>query len=376
MNVPRGRQLQIYEKHATIDNTLIVIVDIIQLGGKRQYMEREQPQRTWQALLADLIDNSRERQRIAQQVRVRPITLQRWANLTSRPRDEHIDRLLSAISRESYQEFFQALKKDYPTLIPAHQQIHKISPEIPAELYDRVLSACAMTSPFLYFQTICELILRQAIEHLDPDRCGMAINLVSCVKPLLGGKVRSLREIAGMGTPPWSRNIGQHTSFLGAESLCGAAVVQCRIVSIQDRNEPNPIFPAHWVTNEQSAVAYPLLRQTRVAGCLLVSSAHPYTLTEIHCEVIKRYANLLALAFAPADFFDTQEIWLQLMPPYEEQILYFQNFRQRVNERMWVGANGGPLLTYQDAQESIWLEVEEELLQHQATQQARVDQYR
>jgi GAF domain-containing protein len=139
---------------------------------------------------------------------------------------------------------------------------------------------------------------QQAIEHLDPNRRGMAISLVRCVAPLKGGKVRSLREVGGIGTPPWERDLRQHTIFLGAESLCGLAVTRSRLAVVHDRQANHELIPAHWVTHEQSAAAYPLLHQSRVIECLLLSGAHPHQITATHTNVMQAYANLLALAFS------------------------------------------------------------------------------
>lgn len=42
------------------------------------------------------------------------------------------------------------------------------------------------------------------------------------------GKVRSLRESMGVGTPPWPGDLEHQAMFLGAESLAGYVVTNCR----------------------------------------------------------------------------------------------------------------------------------------------------
>jgi hypothetical protein len=212
-------------------------------------------------------------------------------------------------------------------------------------------------------QTMYDLILQQAIEHLDPNRRGMAISLVRCVPPLKGGKVRSLREVGGIGTPPWERDLRQHTIFLGAESLCGLAVTRSRPAVVQDRQTNHELIPAHWVTHEQSAAAYPLLHQAQVIGCLLISGAHPHQLTENHLTVMQAYAHLLALAFPPTDFFDLQDVELLPMPSYEVQAPYFEQFQQRVTQKLTQAALTAHPITLQVAQEQVWQDIEAELLE-------------
>ena len=326
-------------------------------------MDKDHKQLRWQALLGQFIKDTKERKRIAGMVRVQPITLSRWVNGTSQPREEHLHRLLHALPLDSARALLAILQKDFPALTLTVESIAEIPREIPAIFYDRVLNACAVTPPSLYVQTMYDLILQQAIEHLDPDHRGMAVNLLRCVTPPKGDKVHSLREVYGIGTPPWNRDLRQHTIFLGAESLCGEAVIHSRLVVVHDRQASHELIPAHWVDYEQCAAAYPLRYQARIAGCLLVSCAHAHQLTETHLAAIQRYANLLALAFSPADFFDLQDIELLPMPPYVVQVPYFEHFQQRVSQKLMQAAVTGHSITLQEAQEQVWQEIEAELLE-------------
>ena len=326
-------------------------------------MEREQEQPSWRDFLGQLIKDAKERQRIAKLVRVQPITLSRWASGTSKPREEHLSRLLQVLPSETSRDLLVALQKDFPMLVQASKCPSGIPREIPSAFYDRVLNACATTSPSLYVQTMYDLILQQVVEHLDPDRRGMAVNVVRCVAPFKGGKVRSLREVGGIGTPPWQRDLRQHTHFLGAESLCGAAVMHRRLIVVHNRQVPHELFPVHWASHEQCAAAYPLLHQARVAGCLLVAGAHPYQLTETHLAVLQGYANLLALAFSPTDFFDLQDVELLLMPEYAVQAPYFEQFQQRVAQKLMQAATSSYSKTLHEVQEQVWQEIEAELLE-------------
>lgn len=325
-------------------------------------MEKEYKQPLWQDLLGQRIKDPKERKRIADIVRVQQITLSRWASGTSKPREEHLRRLLQALPPDHSRTLLAALQKDGLALSLTIERVAEIPGEIPSAFYEQVLNACATTPSPLYTQTMYDLILQQAIEHLDPDRRGMSVSLLRCVAPLKGCKVNSLREVCGFGTPPWNRDLRQHTIFLGAESLCGVAVMQSRLVTVHDRQAPHDLIPAHWVTYEQCAAAYPLLHQARTAGCLLVSGAHPRQLTETHLNVMQSYANLLALAFSPTEFFDLQDVELLPMPPYDVQTAYFEHFQQRVTQKLTQAAATSHSITLYEAQEQVWQEIEAELL--------------
>jgi len=326
-------------------------------------MEREQL--SWRDLLGQIINDTKERQRIARVARVRPITLWRWARGISKPTEESLCRLLRALPPDSSQDLLTILQKDFPALFLSVASDSQIPQEIPSAFYDRVLNARTLTPPSLYTQTLSDLILRQTIEHLDPEHRGMAVSLVRCMAPFRDGKIHSLREVCGVGTPPWSADLGRQTVFLGAESLCGRAVMRCHLVVIHNRQDPCGLYPAHWVIHEQSAVACPLLHQARIVGCLLVSCAHPYQLTEVHLAVVQRYANLLTLAFSPTEFFDLRDMELCLMPPYTAQAPYLEHFGQRVTRKLTQTVATARSITLREAHEQVWQEIEADLLENQ-----------
>jgi transcriptional regulator with GAF, ATPase, and Fis domain len=151
--------------------------------------------------------------------------------------------------------------------------------------------------------------------------------------------------------------------FLGAESLAGAAVTNGRLSVIQDRHASSQLLAAHWVGEEQSAVACPILRKTRVAGCLLLSSVRPHAFSDTHLSLIERYTNLIAIVFDSAHFFEITNIHLRLMTDYQLQAPYTRQIGLRITQQMGKAAATRQYLTFQQAQEKVWQEMEEELLQ-------------
>jgi hypothetical protein len=316
----------------------------------------------WQDLLKVIIRNPQERQRMAREMHMNPLTLSRWAGNESQPRSENIRLLLKAVPREYVEAFLPLLIESFPEI----EYDLSADREVPAhplpEFYARVLNAYAHTPPALLPQSLFDLILQQALAQLDPNRQGMAISIVSCVNPRDGEIVRSLREIGGIGTPPWKRDLGQSTIFLGIESLAGAAVHSARIVAVKSREEKFSLSAVHWVQFEQSAIAAPIARHTDIAGCLVVSSAHPAHFTPEDEALVERYAHLMSLGFEAEQFYPSSHIQLRMMPPYEDQVPYFQKFHARVQQKFAEGMRNQQEVTLHKAQALVWQEIEEELL--------------
>ncbi len=92
------------------------------------------------------------------------------------------------------------------------------TPEIPYGFIMNVLEMRANTTDQLRSWTIRRSILHQALKHVDPGRVGMAITIVRCMTKRADGKVYSLREFEGLGTPPWGGDLeekeGLHTGLV------------------------------------------------------------------------------------------------------------------------------------------------------------------
>jgi hypothetical protein len=236
--------------------------------------------------------------------------------------------------------------------------------DIPSEFYGRVLVARSSTSENLRFWSTCHLILQQAIGQLDADRQGLSMWVVRCMPPSgPHNKVRSLRESVGLGTPPWSGNLEQMAMFLGAESLAGHVVTLCRPGIIQNLDEEHSIMPTTRVEHEKSAAIYPILFAGRISGVLLVSSTqYNYFLSQARTDLVQHYADLIALAFEPQDFYNPEDIALCVMPRHEEQKAYFARFRQLVAETMITAATHNKPVNNVQADILVWQRLEDDLL--------------
>jgi transcriptional regulator with XRE-family HTH domain len=325
---------------------------------------QKQPE-TWRSLLKSIISDPHERQRLAEELGIKPITLNRWVNGESDPRPQNLRHLLTALPQQR-EQMLELIREERGFEEFTNAGFDDSAIDIPSAFYNRVFAARASIVESLRFWSICNLILQQAIGQLDPDRLGIAINIVRCMTPSPEDyKVHSLRESVGFGTHPWSGDLEQKAMFLGAESLCGYVASSCRPATNQNIDEMQSLIPAHKTEHEKSASVHPILFAGRLAGCLLVSSTqYNYFLPQSRLALIENYANLLALAFEPEEFYEPQDIELFVMPNQEDQKKYFSNFRQRVAKTMVDGARNKQPVNNIQAEQIVWQQLEEELLQH------------
>ncbi|MGI0133499.1 MAG: hypothetical protein ACREBW_00875 [Candidatus Micrarchaeaceae archaeon] len=325
-------------------------------------MEKCPEPSTWQEYLGQLIEETSAREHMAEVAHMRPITLQRWASGISKPREENLRALLKSLPADSYALFSRLIVVDFRHLLLEDPTLEQVYQELPSEFYSRVLSALALTPLPLCRQTVQDLIFRQALEQLDPERHGVSLSLVCCVPPRPGEKVHSLREVGGMGTPPWPSDLAQKTMFLGAESLAGHIMSRSHYGVINSRSEQT-FLPANWTEHEQSVAAFPISRYTRVAGCLLISSVREFFFLPARLSLLERYAHLTSLIFEPSEFYTFDAIDLRMMPCEAIQVPYFRDFNQRVSRKLAEAIATHRHITLHEAHQRIWQDLEEELSQ-------------
>ncbi len=316
----------------------------------------------WREFLGRCITDTQERQRIANELNVSPVTLTRWANGVSNPRPQNLRHLLYALPQQDVQ-LLELMSEEFPDLIDTLEddQEKDASLEIPAELYAHVMLAYATTPRVQRFWALSNFILQQALGQLDPNQLGLAVTLVQCMPPSEQGLIRSLRERVGRGTPPWTINLEQQAILLGSESMAGFVVNNCRPLVIQDQSHGT--FPAHWVEWEESAAAYPVQRAGAVAGSLVVSSNQPNYFLPSRCKLIEQYSELIALVFEPEEFYPLDIVHLQIMPPCRSQWLQLSSFSNRVSTIMKEAALRNKVMHVNVAEEIAWQQLEEVLLE-------------
>lgn len=318
---------------------------------------------SWRELLASITSNPAERERIATEAGVRSITLSRWISGESKPRPQNLHSLLKGLPRQYQDQFRELIGSEDGLSYSVLSEEQDQSDEVPYTFISEVFHTRAREPETLLFWTLSHLILQHALRHLDPEPVGMSITIVQCMPPV-EGKIRSLRERTGLGTPPWPGDLEHYGIFLGAESLAGYVVSSGHHAEVQDLREEQTLLPAYQVEYEVSASAHPIMYTGRIAGCLLVSSTLPrYFLSPSRTALIDGYANLLALAFKPEEFYELEAIELSLMPSLAIQRARFADFRQRVARIMLQAQVAQRPINSMQAEQIAWQQLEEELRQ-------------
>jgi hypothetical protein len=322
----------------------------------------QKPQ-TWRELLSRHIENPQERVRIAAILEINPVTLTRWVRQESTPRSQHLQRLLDALPEER-ELLLTLIRQAFPgfSTVLEDSSTTDESATIPVEFYDRVIHTLATVPKDLHFWSLCDLIMRQVLLQLDPQRLGMAVIVARCMPPAQGNKVRSLREVIGCGTPPWESTLESYLMLLGAESLAGYVVSMGRPMENQNLREQSglrPGYPGKW---EESAVAAPIMFASGIAGCLLISSTQPDYFIPPRRALVERYAELIALVFDRQEFYGLEQIALSVLPSFEVQQPFFSGFRQRVIDIMSQALRSNQPLSSLQAEQLAWQQLEEELL--------------
>ncbi len=314
----------------------------------------------WQAILQRIMKIPGERQRLSIALGVTTMTLIRWANGESRPQRSHLVRLMRVIQPQYRTELLEALEREYPEM---HLKLKDESAdEVSPEFFAQVLNARATIIESLRFWHISEMVLKQALAQLDPNRLGMAITLAQCMPPSYEGKIRSLRERIGKGTPPWMANLEHLALFLGLESLAGYVVQTRRLASVEDLREKNQLLPAYYTEFEVSSAAQPIWLGGRIAGCLLASSTEPGYFSQQRLALLGVFSNIMALALDPSDFYPSELIELRVLPNPAQQRPYLAAFQQRVRQIIIEAAQRQQPINNAVAERKVWQDIEREML--------------
>lgn len=322
------------------------------------------PLPVWSTILQGIIKSPAERQRLSTALGVTTMTLSRWASGESKPQRPHLIHLVQVIHPNQRQDLIDALETVYPDI--QSWLLEDSTEQIPSEFFAQVLSIRTTTTESLRFWRISEVVLKQALAQLDPSQLGMAVKLVQCMPPsLVDGKVRSLRERAGKGTPPWTADLEHDVLFLGLESLSGHAVEVRHIVNDYNLRE-NKTLPAVQDEFEVSAAAAPIRFEGRIAGCLLASSTQEKYFSQQRLNLLATFSDLISLAFDKGDFRHTNEIELRVLPKPEVQRPILANFRQRVTAKFQEAMTRRQQMSNFQIEQLAWQELETELLLHES----------
>ena len=312
----------------------------------------------WSNVLQNIIKSPTERKRLASALGMADMTLSRWASGESTPQRPHLIRLVQVLQPTHREELVSALKESYPDIQTWLRA--DVEERIAPEFFAQVLNVRTTTTESLRFWRISEMVLKQALLQLDPNNLGMAVKLIQCMPPI-DGKIRSIRECAGKGTPPWTDDLEHDVLFLGLESMSGYATETRHFVSADDLRKSKTV-PSFQGDYEISAVAHPIRNEGLVAGCLLASSTQEAYFTQQRIALAAAFADLISLAFDKKDFYPPACLQLRFMPPPEVQKPIIATFRERVTKKFRKSGRNGARLSNPEIELAVWQEIEEELL--------------
>ncbi len=319
---------------------------------------------TWRNLLGEIIADSHKKAKLAADLGVRAITLNRWAANESQPRQHNLRTLLKFLPSDYQSRMAELIQQEFPALLTPSEDSDQAdqTDQVPSDFYASVLEATAKTRKEQTFFTISNRVLAQMLGQLDPNNVGMAVSIAVCVPPRPGSNVRSLREVLGRGTSPWQPLLSQEALFLGIESLAGYSLTQGRTLTAENRQKYLGFQAVRWETWEESAVASPIMRQNRYVGSLVVSCTQPGYFLPFRQALVEHYSHLLAMAFEPEEFYDMQNIQLLFMPAREIQYDKMSKFRHRLSEMILDASREGRFLSVEQAERLLWQQLEDELL--------------
>ncbi|WP_052891105.1 hypothetical protein [Thermogemmatispora carboxidivorans] len=322
----------------------------------------------WHEFLSSIEDNPQEQMRLLEAAGISPMTLTRWVAGEESPCPYALYRLFCALP-DHHQGLLEEVAREFALLSRGDQgsTLCSEAQEIAPVFYDRVLNAALRVPMPLRTWAISNLVLQQATIHLDPRRQGLSLIIVRCMPPSRGGCVRSLRTALVNDSRRWQLSSQSEACFYGSESLAGHAVSIARTVIFQVPIQASLALPTAGleplVQDEAlSAVACPIVRARRVAGCLLAVSSRLQLQAQERLSLLHKYRDLLLLAFEPEEFYPIDLIRLYRLPPLEVQKPLLSGLRRRVARMMSEATRQHHPLDVSQAEALTWCQLEEELL--------------
>jgi|SRR5579883_2896478 transcriptional regulator with XRE-family HTH domain len=244
---------------------------------------------------------------VAKAMEVTENTIYRWMSGSSEPRPAHLKRL-PEVFPEHRATLIYAINQAFPGLLD--MSLIGVR-EVPREIYQRVAELItANEEEEARFWQVSEAIFEQALLHLDTERRGLAITYARLM-PARADGIHALREFTMRGNAPWGFN-NEAKVYLGSTTLAGTAAMLQRVQIWSDIEEGRLQVEADEF--EHSACAAPLLRGSRIAGVLIVSSTRSnFFLDPIAYQAVSDYAQLLATALRDQDFYPVSQLNLRPM---------------------------------------------------------------
>lgn len=309
---------------------------------------------TWRELLAVILEDSYALEKVITVLHISSETIMNWINYKDNPDLRFFQQILETFP-DDYDAFLELIQREFPHFVPERLADDDAPREISAPFCDRLSKSLREGPPTLRFWSTCQFVLQQAVQQLDPYRTGMMAAIMICTAPSSGEKVRSLHGYLGLGSSMRAGNWHQQPLFFGSDSLSGCAVTVGKIQVIHDVKSDLKGVSFYDVDEIRSVLVVPILSAGKCAGCLYVTSPSPYHFCPHRIGLVQTYAEYLAQAFSPEEFYASEQMQLAVIP-YKTQISYFKAIRKRSNH-----TTRDIFISRQDKQKD-WKRAEEEII--------------
>ena len=327
---------------------------------------------TWRDVLTAVLRIPGEKERIAKELSCHSASVTRWAQGPTTPAPQRLFALRDALPEAFQEEFSALLEQERRVQQYSGKAKESVPAHVPASVYDLVLDSWSQAPDVRRYWEVSRVILKHAVEQLDPGKVGMEISIVRCMPPTKH-VVRSLREDICIGTSPWSEEVGYKSLLVGSESQAGYVVTTTLPSVIQDTEDPHGLVPLRKGFYKRSAAAYPIIRQGKIAGCLSAVCTLPKYFTAGHRGILQTYAKMCVLAFEPEDFFSSTQIDLREMPPDEDQLPFFAQFLQWRLDAIREADRKREHLSTRAAENRAWMRLEDALLDYTRQESERAE---
>ncbi|GHP00893.1 hypothetical protein KSF_109400 [Reticulibacter mediterranei] len=333
----------------------------------------------WKVILREVFEKKpSERQRIATEVNTSIRSLYRWTLPKSQGGSDPANPAsIRALATAVPPEYQKAMKRELQSAFPhafTPVELLNLDKTVPDDFIWRIYKTKTDSASTTRRWSVSSLVLKQIIEHLDPDRLGMAAIVGRCLRHPDSSKVEWLfLQAEGQGSHHWINSQLLHHVFAGRESWVGLSIVRGHPLILQSVNLSSPLDPEPMQTTRyfcdadkiKSMAAFPLIRSRCCAGGLLVVSAQEYFFSPTRQQLLEKYVLLLADAFVEQDFFPFDAMQLQIAPAPEQQRVVLKPFQEQVAHFLQTGMTVGVMIPYSQAEETVLSHIQKLLLPEQ-----------
>jgi hypothetical protein len=268
----------------------------------------------WRLILRHEWDTATQerREEICDTLNLSSQTVRRWIRGEGKPKSRQTLMKLE----ELIPEISQALRQEFSSFfIDSHDMLTRTL----APVYDRVFQAVTDTEQSLIQRTITGIVFDAMVNHVDMERqgtvaiLGQLLPIPKLSEEALLGVTHRLRFYAwsGRGTGDWFEDQAMQSYEVDAMSLAGQAVMNgAPIYYHRDRDILGQNAPLMYIEQIKSAVAFPVIRNGKIAGAVFIAAAVPNFFTRLKRDTITLYMRMMSQAFNESDFFAKGQILL------------------------------------------------------------------